>query len=308
MTRVSTVLRAAWLLLLLLPVGALARDRPAAEHLPLPVLDLERYAGTWHHIAWLPEDFQRKCVRESRVEYVPRRDGAFDVHRRCVDADGLVVEETAEAVPVPGAPGSLQMRAAPRWRAWMPIGWKRRWVVAVDPAYQWAVVGSPDQDLLWIVSREPQMAPELLASLVEQARGMGYPMDELVLAPGAQVAGAAGTGAGVPEDLVVSTNEPFWQARVEGGVLQLSGPELAQPRRMQVDVEAPDRRQAATAGRRVRARDGHGEVVLEVTAQPCQDSMSGAWFPLAATLSVEGAGAVAGCARPAAMPPPGEVR
>lgn len=299
MTKFPIALRAAWLVLLLLPTSVPARDRAGEGHLPLPVLDLERYAGAWHHLAWLPEDFQRKCVRDSRVEYLPRADGGFEVNRSCVDDEGRTREETAEAMPVPGAPGSLQMRSAPRWRAWMPFGWSRRWVVAVDPDYRWALVGAPDRDRLWILAREPSMEQGPLDSLVRQAREMGYPVDELVFAPG-----AGGGGAVVPDDLVVSTNEPFWQARVEGDVLQLSGPGF-QPRRMTVQMRGAG--DARTGAQRILAHDARGTVELQVVAEHCQDSMSGAWFPLAATLSVDGAPAVAGCARPAAMPPPGEM-
>src|SRR5690606_37094683 len=99
MTRLPIVLRASWLLFLLLPVSALAGARAGAGNLPLPLLDLERYAGRWHHLAWLPEDFQRKCVRDSQVEYLLRADGGFDVRRSCVDEDGRSLAESAEAMP-----------------------------------------------------------------------------------------------------------------------------------------------------------------------------------------------------------------
>lgn len=300
MTKLPIVLRAAWLALLLLPLSVLARDRAGEGHLPLPVLDLERYAGAWHHLAWLPEDFQRKCVSSSRVEYLSRADGGFQVNRSCEDADGRTREETAEAMPVPGAPGSLQMRSAPRWRAWMPFGWSRRWVIAVDPDYRWALVGAPDRDRLWILARELSMEQARLDALVDQARGMGYPVDALVFAPGA----GGGEGAAVPADLVVSTNEPFWQARVEEGLLQLSGPGL--PSR-QMTVQARGADAVHPGAQHIVAGDARGTVELQVVASRCQDSMSGAWFPLAATLSIDGAPAVAGCARPASMPPPAEM-
>src|SRR5690606_34938999 len=300
MTKLPIVTGAAWLLMLLSPLGAQARDLGSSQHLPLPVMDLERYAGTWHHLAWLPEDFQKKCVRDSQVDYRPRRDGGFDVHRSCVDADGRRREEAAEAVPVPGAPGSLQMRSAPRWRAGMPVGWKRRWVVAVDPGYQWALVGAPDRDRLWVIAREPRMEPSLLGALVAQARDMGYPVDELVFAPDARA-----TAAAWPAAFVASTNEPFWQATVDGHTLRLAGPELEQPRVLQRVEGAGDH--TGGSARTVLARDAQGQVQMEIEVAPCQDSMSGAWFPLRARIAIDGDAAVAGCARPASMPAPGEM-
>ncbi len=291
------------MLLLLPPLWAQARDRGAAEHLPLPVLDLDRYGGSWHHLAWLPEGFQEKCVSGSTVDYRRRGDGGFDVHRSCLDADGRMREEDAEAVPVPGAPGSLQMRTASRWRAWLPMGWKRRWVIAVGPAYEWAMVGSPDRDRLWIIARQPSIDRASLEGLVAQARDMGYPVGQLVMPPDLAKAAAQEQGT-VPAELVVSTNEPFWHAVVDGASIHLTGPDRPQPRRLAVE---PGRPEDATASRRlVRGRDSRGEVVVEVVTEACQDNMSGAWFPLTATLWVDGAAPVAGCARPSSMPAPGE--
>lgn len=302
MRRSRNLARAASLLLLLLPSVLPARDLGVAGHLPLPVLDLQRFAGPWHLAAWLPVDFQRKCVREARVEYRAGAGEGFDAHQSCLDEDGRRIGEDAEVVPVPGAPGSLQVRAvAPRWRAWVPFGWTRRWVLAVDPEYQWALVGAPDRDRLWILSRQPRVDRLLLASLVGKAQELGYPVAELVFD-----AGAPGSEArSVPHALVASTNEPFWQARVDGTGLVLTGPDLPQPRRLQL----ASRTDALVPGvQAIVARDAQGTVVLRVATGQCQDRMSGAWYPLRAALAVDGAEEVPGCARPAAMPAPGEPR
>lgn len=299
MTKFPIALRFAWLFLLLLPAASsLARS---ADHLPLPVMDLQRFSGHWHQLAWLPVDFQRKCASQGEVRYVPRPDEGFDLHRSCLDDEGRRLEDTAVVVPVPGAPGSLQVRSAPRWRAWLPIGWERRWVVAVDPGYEWALVGSPDRDRLWVLSRQPTMDRLQLASLVERVRVMGYPVEQLVFAPDAY----AGEARRVPARLVVLTNEPFWQAQLQDDVLRLSGPGLPQARTLRVDM----RRDMAVPGvQRIVARDAHGEVVVQVATESCQDDMSGAWFPLRASLSIDGDAPVRGCARPANAPPPGEPR
>lgn len=111
---------------------------------------------------------------------------------------------------------------------------------------------------------------------------------------------ASGSPAERDEDVVLTTNEPFWQARLEGDVLILEGPGQA-PRRF------TGARDAMTAdGRRIEARDATGDVVLIVRRMRCEDDMSGARFPMTGLLSVDGAPPVRGCARPASMPPPGE--
>jgi uncharacterized membrane protein len=98
---------------------------------------------------------------------------------------------------------------------------------------------------------------------------------------------------------ILSTNEPFWQARVEGEVLVLTG--LDGERRLEVT-----RNQALLDGRHVMARDGSGQVEVRIAPMLCQDSMSGATFPYTGRLSFDDGQPITGCARPASDPPPGE--
>ncbi|MCD9006511.1 hypothetical protein LDO31_09745 [Luteimonas sp. XNQY3] len=110
----------------------------------------------------------------------------------------------------------------------------------------------------------------------------------------------AAPAASSDDDVVVSTNEPFWQARFERGAIVLSGPEEAG--RLFSDV-----RSSMTAdGLRLDASDATGHIVVIVRRMRCEDDMSGAHFPLTGQLTIDGRGPFRGCARPASMPPPGE--
>ena len=70
----------------------------------------------------------------------------------------------------------------PGWLSWVPLVWADYWVVALDPDYQWAVVGDPDREYLWILSREPAMDAGLFEQLKARAEAMGYDLQPLVLA------------------------------------------------------------------------------------------------------------------------------
>lgn len=104
----------------------------------------------------------------------------------------------------------------------------------------------------------------------------------------------------LPAEFVVSTNEPFWQARVEAGGVLLSGPDV-EGRHFAISSE-----NETDGARRIHAGDGEGSISITLLPGPCQDSMSGAVFPQAAELTIDGIGPTPGCARPADMPPPGE--
>lgn len=101
----------------------------------------------------------------------------------------------------------------------------------------------------------------------------------------------------VPAAVVVSTNEPFYQARVEGAVIRLTGAAIAD--RSLAVVE----RSGDTDARRWMGRDAIGSVTVRVSARPCEDDMSGAQFPMTGSIDL-GHGSVSGCARPTGTPPP----
>jgi uncharacterized membrane protein len=115
---------------------------------------------------------------------------------------------------------------------------------------------------------------------------------------GSIVAGADASQA-LPEAFVVSTNEPFWNARVESGLVVLNGPDVSDRRYTLAG------RENAPGEHVVRARDDAGRTIeVHIGAGPCEDSMSGAVFPYRGSIAVEGGAAVSGCARPAGMPAP----
>lgn len=100
----------------------------------------------------------------------------------------------------------------------------------------------------------------------------------------------------LPQDVVVSTNEPFWNAAIEGDRLVLTG--VDSPRRDMRIVEDD----TISAVRRVVARDARGKVTVEVIDRPCVNDMSGLPAPHSGTITVGKQGPFRGCAAPAAPP------
>lgn len=103
----------------------------------------------------------------------------------------------------------------------------------------------------------------------------------------------------LPADFVVSTNEPFWQARVQGPEVLLAGPSVE--RRFRIEMN-----DAVFDGRYVLARDAGGTLETRIASRLCQDSMSGAVFPYTARLTIDGEAPVLGCARGLDDPLPAE--
>lgn len=167
-----------WVLLLLVCLAPAAR---AAEPVvSVPELDISRYAGQWYEIARLPMSFQNKCTGEVTATYTLREDDLVGVRNACRTGNGDTVVAEGVARPLHDHPGRLEVRFAPDWLSWLPLVWADYWVIELDPGYTWAMVGEPDRDYLWILSREPSMERALFDRLKASAEAMGYDLTPLI--------------------------------------------------------------------------------------------------------------------------------
>lgn len=206
---------AATLLPAVLALGACAATAPA---LPPPEtvaqVDLRRYAGTWHEIARIPNGFQdgggRHCVAVTAT-YTPNPDGTVGVLNRCRDAAQGGREVAAEGWARPAEPGNAKLRVTFFWPFFGDY-----WVIGLDPEYRWAVVGDPERERLWILSRTPAMRAGDYSAALAIARREGFDTRRLQPTPQPD---ATGVGA-PPRDRGPDSAEPD---AIPGAGLDLAG-------------------------------------------------------------------------------------
>ena len=166
-----------WVAGLLACAGALH----AAEPLPtVASLDVPRYMGTWYEIAKFPNWFQKKCISNTRANYVLRSDGTVQVTNRCKTASGEIDEAVGAAHQMgPATSPKLQVRFAPAWLSLIPAVWGDYWVVVLEDNYQWVAVSEPGRQFLWILSRTPRMEPKAYADLLLRLASLGLDVQKL---------------------------------------------------------------------------------------------------------------------------------
>ncbi|MEO6103171.1 MAG: lipocalin family protein [Pseudoxanthomonas sp.] len=168
------------LLLLLICMAPVARA--ANPVISVANLDISRYAGQWYEIAHLPTSFQAKCTGDITATYtLGDDDTGIGVRNACRTADGGTRVAEGVARMVEGRPGRLEVRFVPDWLSWVPLVWADYWVIDLDPGYTWAVVGEPDREYLWILSREPAMDSALFEQIKARAIAMGYDLGPLLV-------------------------------------------------------------------------------------------------------------------------------
>ena len=154
---------------------------------PVRGFDLERYLGTWHEIARLDHSFERGLTNVTAT-YAKTDDGGVGVLNRGFDPlKGQWKEAQGRAYFLQG-PDIASLKVSffgPFYGGYH--------VFALDPDYRWAMVAGPSREYLWILAREPQLPPDVLADLLETAAQAGFDTGSLIYPPNDQGDGSART-------------------------------------------------------------------------------------------------------------------
>ena len=137
-------------------------------------VDLSRYAGRWYEIARLPNRFEKKCADSVTATYTLRSDGKVDVVNRCRKANGEFTTAKGKA-RIADKKTNAKLKVTFFWPFYGDY-----WILDLGPDYQYAVVGSPDRDYLWILSRTPQFDEQLYQQLVEKMAARGFETEKMI--------------------------------------------------------------------------------------------------------------------------------
>ena len=142
---------------------------------PVRGFEVQRYLGTWYEVARLDHPFERGLERIT-ARYELRADGGLRVVNRGYDVDRGEWREAEGKAYFTGSPDVASLKVSffgPFYGGYN--------VIALDgDGYQWALVCGPSRDYLWILSRQPGLAPEVLGRLQELASRLGFETSRLI--------------------------------------------------------------------------------------------------------------------------------
>jgi len=138
-------------------------------------VDLKRYLGTWYEIARFPHSFEKGLVGVT-ANYSFRKDGKIRVlnqgYKGTLDGKFSRAEGKAK-VPDPKNTSRLKV-------SFFLFFYGDYYVLELDEDYQWAMIGSSSPNYFWILSRTPQMDPEVYQMLLDNAKKRGYDLGSLI--------------------------------------------------------------------------------------------------------------------------------
>lgn len=172
--RVRVQLERAIVVMLLLMTGACTDVPPGIQ--PVRPFDINRYLGQWYEIARLDHSFERGLTNVT-ASYAARGDGSVRVVNRGYDRKNCRWKEAEGKAVFQDTRDTASLSVTFFW----PLAGGYH-VFALDRQdYGWAMVAGPSRSYLWILARQPDLSPQIRDGLINQARALGFPVNELIL-------------------------------------------------------------------------------------------------------------------------------
>ena len=169
-----------WILVLYVAASMIGCvSAPRRSNLPplrtVDYVDLGRYAGTWYEIAAFPQRFEAGCTGTTAT-YTARPDGRIEVVNRCFKGSLRGKEKSAKGIArVVDSTTNAKLKVS----FFRPF-WGDYWIIDLGPNYEYAVVGHPGREYLWILSRSSSMDRPTYDTIVARLNEQHYETGRLV--------------------------------------------------------------------------------------------------------------------------------
>jgi apolipoprotein D and lipocalin family protein len=140
----------------------------------VPNVDLKKYCGKWYEIASFPQPFQKGC-HCTTAEYT------------LTDKDYVIVENRCNKDSVTGKQSYIKGKAfieknTGNAKLLVQFFWPfkgKYWIIDLADDYSYAVVGHPNRNYLWILSREPKMKEEIYLQILSRIKDKGFDLSKI---------------------------------------------------------------------------------------------------------------------------------
>lgn len=136
-------------------------------------VDIEKYKGTWYEIARYEHRFEKGC-KNVTATYEIRDDNKIKVINRCTKID---TNKQKEAIGVAYATDSTNSKLKVSF--FRPF-YGDYYIIDLASDYSYALVGSPDREYLWILSRTKTITKQRKEQILKQLPALGFGADKFV--------------------------------------------------------------------------------------------------------------------------------
>jgi apolipoprotein D and lipocalin family protein len=141
---------------------------------PVSGFELDRYLGTWYEIARLDHSFERG-LQSITAQYSMREDGGVRVLNRGYNVEQGEWDEAEGKAYFVEDPDQAYLKVSffgPFYGSYI--------VFELDENYQYAFISGPDTGYLWLLSRTPEIDPQVIDLFIERAGSLGFDTSKLI--------------------------------------------------------------------------------------------------------------------------------
>jgi apolipoprotein D and lipocalin family protein len=142
----------------------------------VPFVDLKKYAGKWYEIASIPQYFQKGC-NCTTAEYSLSDKGYVIVENRC-NKDSINGKQSyiKGKAFIDENSGNAKLKVQFFW----PFKGKY-WIIDLAEDYSYAVVGHPNRNYLWILSRTAKMNETTYQQIISRIKEKEFDISKIKL-------------------------------------------------------------------------------------------------------------------------------
>lgn len=130
-------------------------------------VDINSYKGTWYEIARFEHFFEKGC-KNVTATYNLKDENEIEVINRCtMIEDNKKKEAKGIAYAVDDTNSKLKV-------SFFRPFYGDYWIIDLDENYNYALVGSPSREYLWILSRNKTIDEKTKEELLSKAKNVGF--------------------------------------------------------------------------------------------------------------------------------------
>lgn len=139
-------------------------------------VDLNKYIGKWYEIASFPQSFQKGCNCTTAEYFLTDKDYIRVLNSCRKDSpEGKLKTAEGKAFIVEGTNNS---------KLKVQFFWPFKgdyWIIDLADDYSYAVVGHPNRQYLWILSRTPKMDSSIFNEITSRIEANGFDVSKLLI-------------------------------------------------------------------------------------------------------------------------------
>lgn len=136
-------------------------------------VDIQKYLGTWYEIARFEHRFEEGC-KNVTANYSLKDNGDIKVINSCTQI------ETGEKTQATGVAYAVDKTNSKLKVSFFRPFYGDYWVLMLDEEYKYALVGSPNREYLWILSRTKTISEETKNSILAKLPALKFDASKFI--------------------------------------------------------------------------------------------------------------------------------